>query len=110
MAHRGQWCFLTICVRPDVAGVVQLLEDVEWLRVVPWRLGVTPSVVSRLWRRYRGTGECTRRQGQCCSRMITPLQARILILLSRRNHMSTSKALEIDFRRATEMHLPDQTV
>ena len=40
--------------------------------------------------------------------MITPIQDRFLVLLSRRNHTSTAKALEIDFCRATEVHLPDQ--
>ena len=41
---------------PDVARAVQLLEDGERLRVVARRLGVSPSIVSRLWRRYRETG------------------------------------------------------
>ena len=55
------------------------------------------------------SGEYTRRQGQGRS-WARPLQYRCLILLSRRNHTSTSKALEIDFCRATEVHLPDQIV
>ena len=42
--------------------------------------------------------------------MTTPMQYRFLVFVSRRNHMSTAKALEIDFCRATEIHLPDQTV
>ena len=42
--------------------------------------------------------------------MTTSIQDRFLVLLSRRNHMSTPKALEINFRRAAEVHLPDQTV
>ena len=41
---------------------------------------------------------------------ITPMQDRFILLLSRRNHMSTAKALEIDFCRATEVQLPDQIV
>ena len=46
---------------PDVARAVQLLEDGERLRVVARRLDVSPSVVSRLWRRYqeRGTRSLT---------------------------------------------------
>ena len=69
-----------------------------------------PSVVSRLWRRYQETGEYTTRQGQGRSRMTTPRQDRFLVLLSRQNRMSTARALEIDFRRATDVHLSDQTV
>ena len=42
--------------------------------------------------------------------MTTPRQYRFLVFVSRRNYMSTAKALEIDFCRATEVHLPDQTV
>ena len=57
---------------PDVARAVQLLEDGERLRVVARRLDVSPSVVSRLWRRYQETGEYTRREGQGRSRMTTP--------------------------------------
>ena len=44
------------------------------------------------------------------SRVTTPLQYRFLILLSRRNHMSTTTVLEIDFCRATDVHFPDQIV
>ena len=42
--------------------------------------------------------------------MITPIQYRFLVLLSRHNHMSSAKALEIDFCPVTEVHLPDQIV
>ena len=43
-------------VLTDVARAVQLLEDGERLLVVTRRLDVSPSVVSRLWRRYQDTG------------------------------------------------------
>ena len=42
--------------------------------------------------------------------MVTPMQDRFLVLLSRCNHMSTAKTLEIDICHATEVHLPDQIV
>ena len=42
--------------------------------------------------------------------MTAPLQDRLLIWLSRRNHMSTAKALDIDFFRAIEVHFPNQIV
>ena len=42
--------------------------------------------------------------------MITPMQDRFLVLLSRRNHMSTAKTMEIDICRASEVQLPDQIV
>ena len=106
----GRWCCQTIFWRPSIARVMHLLEDVERLRVVARILRLPPSVVVRLWRSYQENGEYTRRQGQGHFRVTIPLQDRFLILLSRRNHMSTAKALEIDFCRATEVHLPDQIV
>ena len=110
MSHDGRWCCLTIFGRPDIARVVQLLEDGERLRVVARRLYLSPSVIDRLWKWYQETGECTNRQGQGRYRMTTPIQYRFIVLLSRRNHMSTAKTLDIDFFRATEVHLPDQIV
>ena len=94
--------------RHAVARVMPLLEDGERLRVVVRILYL--SVVGRLLRSYQDTEECTRRQGQGRSRMTTPTQDRFLVLLSRCNHMSTAKSLEIDLCRATEVHLPDQIV
>ena len=107
MIHDDRWCCQTIFGRPDIARVTHLLEDGEQLRVVDRILYLPPRVVGRLWISYQETGECTRRQEQGRSRMTTPIQYRFLVLLSRRNHMSTAKALEIGFSRATEVHLPD---
>ena len=42
--------------------------------------------------------------------MTTPMPDHFPELLSRRNHMSTAKAVEINFCRAAEVHLPDQIV
>ena len=86
MIYDGRWCCQTIFGRPDIARVMQQLEDGERLRVVARRLHLPPSVVGRLWRSYKETGEYTRRQGQGLSRVTTTLQDRFLILLSRRNH------------------------
>ena len=94
----------------EVARAVQLLEDGERVRVVARRFDVSPSVVSRLWTRYQETGQCIRRQGQDRSRMTTPRQDRYLVILSHRNRMRTARSLEIDFRRATQVHLWNQTV
>ena len=107
MTHDAERCCQTIFGRPNIARVMHLLKDGERLRVVDRILYLSPSVVGRRWRSYQETGECTRRQEQGRSRMTTPKQYRFLVLLSRRNHLSTAKALEMDFSRATEVHLPD---
>ncbi len=49
-------------------------------------------------------------QGQGRSQMTTSKPDSLHILLFLRNRIGTAWALEIDFRRATEVHLPDQTV
>ena len=77
MIHDGRWCWQTIFGRPDIASVMQLLEDGERFRVVARRLHFPPSVVGRLWRSYQDTGEYTRRQGQGRSRVTTTLQDRL---------------------------------
>ena len=89
---------------------MQLLEDGERFRVIARILYVPPRAVSRLWISYQKTGEYTGKHGQSRSRTITPMHDRFLVLLSRHNHTSTAKALEIDSRYATEVHLNDQTV
>ena len=57
-----------------------------------------------------GDGGVHQETGSSRSRVTTPRQYRFLVFVSRRNHMSTARALEINFRRAAEVHLPDQTV
>ena len=39
-----------------------------------------------------------------------PKQDRFIVFVSRRSHMSTARALDINFRCAAEVHQPDQTV
>ena len=70
---------------------------------------MSPSVESRLWRRYQETGEYTRRHGQGRSQMTTPRQDRSLVLLSRHNRMSTARALKSYFHSTIRVDLPDQT-
>ena len=46
MTLDGRWCCQAIFGRPDVARVMQLLEDSERLRVIPRILYLPPSVVT----------------------------------------------------------------
>ena len=57
-----------------------------------------------------GDGRVHQETGSSRSRVTTPRQDRFLVIVSRRNHMSTARALDINFSRAAEVHLPDQTV
>ena len=49
MARVGLWRCQMIFGRPDVARIMQLLEDGERLRMVARRHDVSPSIVNRLW-------------------------------------------------------------
>ena len=48
MSPDGRWCCQMMFGTPDVARVMQLLEDRERLRVIPRILYLPPSVVNRL--------------------------------------------------------------
>ena len=49
MAHDGRWRCNMIFGPPDVARIMQLLEDGVQLRMVARRHDASPSIVSRLW-------------------------------------------------------------
>ena len=93
-----------------VAQVVQLLQDGSSVRLVARRFGVSPSAVSRAWRRFRETGQYTRRAGQGRRRATTPRQDRHLVLTARRLGFVNARSLQNELRRATGVEISDQTV
>ena len=48
----------------EVAQIVQLLQDGTSTRAVARRFDVSPSTISRTWRRFQETGSYSRRAGQ----------------------------------------------
>lgn len=111
------WCVygLSVTVRHhlshlDTVRAVQMVEDGLSQRRVARILGVSPSVVNRLWNRYVDTGSHQRRPGQGRPRATTAVQDRYLRTLSLRNRLSTARSLRNDFQMATGVRLCNQTV
>ena len=94
----------------EVAQAVQLLQDGSSVRLVARRFGVSPSVISRAWRRFQETGQYSRRAGQGRRRATTQQQDRFLRLSAMRSRRCTARSLQGDFQRDTGVRISDQTV
>ena len=57
----------------QVSQVVQFLQDGASIHAVTRRFAVSPSTVSRAWRRYQETDRYTRRAGQGCRQASTQI-------------------------------------
>ena len=79
--------------------VVQLLQDGTSICAIPRRFAVSPSTVSRAWRRYQGTGHYTRRAVQGHRRATTQQQGWYLLLSARRNRRRTGRAYKMTSSR-----------
>ncbi|GFY34718.1 HTH_Tnp_Tc3_2 domain-containing protein [Trichonephila clavipes] len=104
MAHRKN---LDESLRGRIIGRLELgriqLEVSE-------ELGITQSVISRLWRRFHDDGNVSRCYSTGRSRVTTPNEDRYLAVTAKRNRRSTASDLSRQLSSATGTTVSRQTV
>jgi transposase len=93
-----------------VVKLVTLLQEGHSQQEVARRLGVSQSVVSRAWRRYRETGIYHRRQGQGRKRKTTYAEDRLLRISAKRKRFCTARELKNDLQLATGTTVSTDTI
>ncbi|GFU25796.1 transposable element Tcb2 transposase [Trichonephila clavipes] len=90
--------------------VVGRLEEGQTHAETVEALGVSQSVISRVWNRFLETGSAGRRPGQGHRRATTPNEDRYLVLTARRHRHMNATHLQQHFRSATGTKVSTQTV
>ncbi|GFV60905.1 transposable element Tcb2 transposase [Trichonephila clavipes] len=73
-------------------------------------IGVSQSVISRIWNRFLETGNAVRRPGQGRRRATTPTEDRFLVLRARRHRNMNATLLQQHLRSANHTTVSTQTV
>ncbi|GBN37878.1 hypothetical protein AVEN_66884-1 [Araneus ventricosus] len=90
--------------------VIGRLEAGQTQSVVAEALGVSPSVISRLWNRFLKTGNVHRRKGHERTQTTTQNEDRYLTLTTRRNFSMNATLSQQQLQRATGTRVSTQTV
>lgn len=96
--------------KPEVDRAVGLLQAGCSQRRVATELGVSQSVVGRLWHRYLETGSSARRPQSGRPRATTERQDRSLVLMAKRRRFDSATTLNRDFRETSNTTISAQTV
>ncbi|GFW07034.1 HTH_Tnp_Tc3_2 domain-containing protein [Trichonephila clavipes] len=90
--------------------VVGRLEGGQTQAEIAQVIGVSQSLISRIWNRFLETGSAGRRPGQGCRRATTPNEDRYLVLTARRHRNMNATLLQQHLRSATGTRVSTQTV
>ncbi|GFT98186.1 transposable element Tcb2 transposase [Trichonephila clavipes] len=90
--------------------VVGRLEGGQTQAEVAQAIGVSQSVISRIWNRFLETGSAGRRPGQGLRRATTPNEDLYLVLTARRHQNMNATLLQQRLRSATGTTVSTQTV
>ncbi|GFX27334.1 transposable element Tcb2 transposase [Trichonephila clavipes] len=90
--------------------VVGRLEGGQTQAEVAQAIGVSQSVISRIWNRFLESGSAGRRPGQGRRRATTPNEDRYLVLTARRHRNMNATLFQQHIRSATRTTVSTQTV
>ncbi|GFT11236.1 transposable element Tcb2 transposase [Trichonephila clavipes] len=90
--------------------VVGRLEGGQTQAEVAQAIGMSQSVISRIWNRFLETGSAGRRPGQGRRRATTPNEDLYLVLTARRHRNMNATLLQQHLRTATGTTVSTQTV
>ncbi|GFY09145.1 HTH_Tnp_Tc3_2 domain-containing protein [Trichonephila clavipes] len=90
--------------------VVGRLEGGQTQAEVAQAIGVSQSVISRIWNRFLETGSAGQRPGEGHRWATTPNEDRYLVLTTRRHRHMNATLLEQHLRSATGITVSTQTV
>ncbi|GFW36822.1 transposable element Tcb2 transposase [Trichonephila clavipes] len=99
-----------IGVGSEAWRVVGSLEGGQTQAKVAQSIGVSQSVISRIWNHFLETGSAGRRPGQGRRRATTPNEDRYLVLTARRHRNMNATLLQQHLRVATGTTVSTQTV
>ncbi|GFV41623.1 transposable element Tcb2 transposase [Trichonephila clavipes] len=94
----------------EPAGVVGRLEGGQTQAEIAQAIGVSQSVISRIWNRFLETGSAGRRPRQGRRRATTPNEDRYLVLTARRHRNMNATLLQQHLRSITGNRVSTQTV
>lgn len=96
--------------RDECVQAVTLANEGLSSRAIALRLGVSHTTISRVVQRFRETNDHNRRQGQGRPRITTAIQDRFITLHALRERFTSTRKIQMQFRRVHNVQLSVDTV